>query len=71
MERDSGARGSSDFPERWSAERLTETMPGSTRTWWLNTMIPELVRKGALRKTGKVWIGRRSVIETALLGGRA
>ncbi len=54
----------------WSARRLEELVPGSTRKLWLTRWIPDLVRIGVLCKAGKAWLGRRSSIEAALLSGK-
>jgi hypothetical protein len=58
--------GAPEFPERWTAQRLADAMPGSTRKWMLTTMIPELVRAGVLVKRGRRWTGTRSAIVAAL-----
>ncbi len=58
-----------EFPERWTAERLATTMPGSNAKWWRQTMIPGLIQRGVLRKIGQAWIGRRSDIIAALMVG--
>ena len=71
MGRDKIDGGVLECVERLSADRLAETVPGSTRKWWLTTMIPQLVEKKVLRKIGNAWMGRRSEIESALLGDAA
>lgn len=55
--------------ELWSVESLVDLVPGSSRKLWLVSWIPNLKRSGALRKVGRKWIGRRSVIERELLSG--
>lgn len=53
--------------ELWSAQRLTELVPGSTRKLWLTSWVPALVKAGALVKRGKGWLGRSGAIEAGLL----
>jgi len=56
--------------QKWSSARLAELVKHSKREWWLNIMIPDLEKRGVLKRVGRAWIGRRSAIESALLGGR-
>ena len=60
------SKAESQFPERWTTERLAEEMPGTSRKWWRSVMAPELVRLGVLRKVGHAWLGRRDEIIAAL-----
>jgi hypothetical protein len=53
---------------RWSRDALVQLVPGTTTTYW-RRQIPFLVARGALVKSGRGWLGRRSEIEAALLEG--
>lgn len=55
--------------ELWSANRLVQLVPGSTRKLWLTSLVPALITAGVLRKSGKSWFGRRSEIERVLMTG--
>jgi hypothetical protein len=54
--------------ELWSAARLIELLPGSSLKWWRRKS-SDLVAKGVLKKAGKKWLGSRTAILSALLGG--
>lgn len=56
----------SDFPRRWTLTDLA-TLTSCSRQWCRKVLVPRLVLTGALRKVGRAWIGRRSVVETNIL----
>ncbi len=60
----------SDPVRRWTVATLVEAVPGTTRRIWLTDLIPSLVGAGALRKVGRGWLGRVSMIEAVLLGAQ-
>ena len=56
-----------DFPRRWTVQALAD-MFSASRKWIRTKLVPLLVKRGALVKIGKAWIGRVSAIEAAVLG---
>jgi len=52
--------------ELFTAKKLVELIPGSTRKRWLTVWVPALVKRNVLVKSGQQWLGRRTQIETAL-----
>jgi hypothetical protein len=51
---------------RWSIHTLVEHVPGSSRAFW-RRMLPTLISRGVLVKSGHGWLGRRAALDAALL----
>ena len=55
---------------RWSLAELVALVPGSSRSFW-RRVLPSLVSRHVLVKSGKGWLGRRGELERALLEDRS
>jgi len=58
-----------DDPVRqWRSSDLARLVPGTKAYAWRIRLAPQLVSVGVLRRVGRLWFGRASAIERALLG---